>query len=253
MKKITLIAILISVLFMYCNKEKITNPQTNSEKNNSSQSVIMKRELAKFPYDSVGILHNEILDYILSSEVDLEDYDEVLALASDYLNDTYGYGVAIDSLIQEDEIIYDYITGINSTIDDSYFIDYISEHVYLEDWEVNYIDTMIMIINDENLTYSKTLDMLDDLENSINNYDGDLKNKLRLLSTNSVFIYSFVYWNEENSKKPTVRGVLTADGLGVMASTSQIITASLFGPWWGVGYAATAAAVASTCAYVASR
>lgn len=213
-------------------------------KTNNTSTIITKEE---FPYELVGTIHNQFLDYLVTHNINPYDFDSIMISAQTFLEINFDdYNEDFNGLVSDNAVLMEYMNLLDSSESD--LEQYISENCDLEAFESEYLGIICDIIHYD-YTISQKIDIIGELENEILSIETDSINaKWRLLSFVSVVTNSLLYWNQ-GAKVPPERIVL-ADAMGVYASLPQIAYASFFGPWWAVGYAAVAA---GTCSYIASR
>jgi hypothetical protein len=226
------------VISIGCEKShdiKTTNP-----------SILMTPE--EFPYELVGTIHNQFLSYLVYHNINPNNFDSIIISAQIFLETNYEeFAEDFYGLFTDDDILMEYIDLLSITESD--LEQYISENADLEGFESDYIGIICTIILDDESSFSEKINIIEGLENDILSIVTDNADaRWRLLSFVSVAKNSLLYWNQ-GAKVPT-KNIVVADALGVYASSSAIATASMFGPWWGVAYAAVAA---GTCSYIASR
>lgn len=229
--------VLVSVIG--CTKEEAAHsPRNNTPDTKSS-----------FDYLSVGSLHNEFLDSLFASSVDKNDPYAVMDTLSYYMNAIYNYEQDFYGMWESDECYMEYIDVLSQdTSSASDMLTYIQNNCSILNWEYGFLEDMVYII-DSQYDHQQISNLLDDLESDVLKYSTlDTLNRYRLLASVSVAEKSLIYWEQVTlTKWPSHwREILVGDALGVYASSSQIATASMFGPWWGAAYAAGAAAASST-------
>jgi hypothetical protein len=242
MKKMLLLSAIMG--FLYASCEKPMRSEMQKPINPSCKLV--------YNYDSIGIMHNAIVDSILYSNTNINDTAELMDSASFFLNQHYSYNYDFDSAWHCQQVYMDYLElcmDINTSVSELfYFVIHSGDHTA---WEIDFLEELENIITSQT-SFTGLISALEDLESNVYNFNTeDTLYQIRLLGSIVVAKYSAYYWRDLYEQKyPNWWRILTCDALAVTACWAEISVAGAINPALGAAFAGGAAAVGSLVAYI---
>lgn len=193
-----IMAFILPILLTSCNSDESVEEYKNTLESNihGKSGILFSPSNSSNPYDSVGVLHNDILDIYLSgnhTHTSVEDIDnevQSLIMASTIVSDSSalilpGIDVIADILNSPD-------TSLTNIIDSSDFTGYAKIQF------ADFVDSLMMMSNDE---YEYIYDFIILYESSVLTDTSLISNDKRIILTvTSLARHSFYYSKKRKDK-----------------------------------------------------